>query len=438
MCNGLPSAVRLSFSHVDATIQRDVIEYRRVQNLGSDQFEKELRAKNINCAKNLSVLMYPDGINTYQSVLDRALHTIIMDPIGRELLNVLCTKLNRKFEVWNAIICGASNHRSSVLTGIANFKKKSINRTNFTGILGAACDFIRCVLLPQRPDDVVRSAMATAVQFSFDPMDDRRIYSQVRSVYSTSNDLSLNGDRIQNEILAVPHAAMHNVYYSLFESTDTLSSVAKGVMNVLDRFLDTAYKAREFDFTFEVVDFHKCCFIPSASGRSMVCLNFADYDPVTFLSSGEYSVVPDNSGLDMFCLVEKVKKDLYQAVFHESDHFLHFAEGIIRGADRRALRIVFGLEDALGGSISGLTVGDIDSRNEIVKRWTNDEEFATILGIHVDAGGNVFFDRLSNAGFMWSRDRKVRIWHIVTESLLLTELEDQIMREVLEFIESNI
>jgi hypothetical protein len=144
---------------------------------------------------------------------------------------------------------------------------------------------------------------------------------------------------------------------------------------------------------------HQICAKDIPHRRSAVKINFSFYDENSGIakSGGHYCytrIYYDRTKKN----VGAQHKTIYGSVFHEFDHALHWVEG----RDNRcsvSLSKIYGVDD------------------EGVVKWSNDEEFLTILGLSCDSANEWFFDPLSCATFSISTpsgyEAGIRCFHVV-------------------------
>lgn len=436
-------------SHINTNCGKELAECARLSALSGDQLLQEFQNKSVIFSKTTSDFRYPNG-DTAIAAFDRAMTKVVANPIGKELITVLLTKLMRRREVWNTIASETKLRKESVVQAVNGYKRTPDPSylTALEGELSRACDLVRCVLSPENPDDVADRRVVPAAIVDFRDFYDASsnlvkfdaVGGRLHSVYSTSKNSNVNGKKIEQEVAVISRPAFTNRYFGLFQAKQGITQVVRVVLEMLGVFLDVSCKAMEYDSTLEIMNFHKCCFFSATGERDSVRLNFSDYNPITLESSGTYSMMSywfsnvSNLFSQEKVSLTQVNRSLVDVIFHECTHFLHAVEGK-RLVGTVGLEILFGVRSPGGGYISG--VGDILERMEMVKRWTKDEELVTILGIKFE-GGIAFFDRLSNAGFMYNL-LLARIWHmVIIPPAFVSDMEEDRMEEVLRVISENV
>lgn len=85
-------------SHINTNCGKELAEYARLSALSGDQLLQEFQNKSVIFSKTTSDFRYPNG-DTAIAVFDRAMTKVVANPIGKELIAVLLTKLMRRREV---------------------------------------------------------------------------------------------------------------------------------------------------------------------------------------------------------------------------------------------------------------------------------------------------------------------------------------------------
>ncbi len=429
-------------SHINTSCSKEVNEYNT-----NKEIVDNIREECFIFSKTMESFEYSNGAKVVD-IFKQAMMSLVSNDIGRDLINVIFTKLRRKRNTWSFIIENTKIHKRDLLQAVNRYKEEH-NQTelqNLKNKLNISCDFIRCVLSPENPDNIMDSSFFMQSNnnidfhnfYSFSNLETVtvNIYKHVRSLYTTNEMSNLYGERLESMLSAIPYN-INSQYYNLFHNSVNFNKKIKIIFEMLDTFIDISYKVKEWDSTIEIMDFYKCCFSPSAKERSKICLNFEDYEPSTLESKGEYSVIKDLPGPAWIfenedIRLDRIKKRLFDAIFHEFTHFLHFIEGK-RLTGNINLEILFGMKK-IDGTV--LSPSDQNNRKEMIRKWTKDEELTTILGIKFE-NGKMIFDKLSNAGLMYNSLSLIRIWHVAMSnpSFVSTE-EEKLMAIIFDIIKS--
>lgn len=281
-------------------------------------------------------------------LFNEAMHRIISNPVGLELIKIIATKLERKKIVWESILAQAEEIKRQQHNVNAEITKLiSRDPTASTGLIKGefykAKNFLRLLLRPGNPNSYDINTFITG-------SDD--ISAIINTNYSASDQWSRNAEELETKIGGIPSdnswgSVRHNVgdFAKVYENIDKIILRAKKVLD-----------SRKL--LFEIGS--KNCFQPHINSQCKVTINFSLYKDNGYSQTGGHyyiSSILDENSVILGCK----QKTLHGSIFHEFLHGLHEIEGRRKSQDDALL----------------LLYTDPIYRS----KWSNDEELLNITGV---------------------------------------------------------
>lgn len=284
-------------------------------------------------------------------LFNEAIHRIINNPIGLELIKMIATKLERKKIIWEFILTQAEEIKRQQCDVNAEITKlTSHDLIANIGLIKKefykAKNFLRLLLRPSNPNNYDINTFITGT-------DD--ISAIINTNYSTSDQWPKNAEELEIKIGGIPS---DNSWGSVKHDAGHFAKIYKNIDKVILR----ARKVLESrKILFQIGD--KNCFQPHITSQCKVIINFSLYKHDGYSQTGGHyyiSSILDGNSVILGCK----QKTLHGSIFHEFLHGLHEIEGRRKSRDD-ALLLLY--TDPIYG-----------------RKWSNDEELLNITGVFFD------------------------------------------------------